>query len=111
MLLKNIKKVAVIGVGYVGLPITVELAKNNKFEIIGFDSNKNRVDDLNNGLDVNNEINVNRGDFKGELIFTSNDTYLENSNIFIVTVQPIDSTNKPDLTALTNAAKTIGQVY
>tara|TARA_Y100001933_G_scaffold243010_1_gene271242 strand:- start:3327 stop:4658 length:1332 start_codon:yes stop_codon:yes gene_type:complete len=105
-----IKKITVIGVGYVGLPIAIELAKNNKFKVIGFDSNFKRIDELNKGIDFNNEIEFDRNDFKGEVIFTNDNSKINGSNVFIVTVPtPIDSSNKPDLTALMNAARTIGE--
>ena len=109
-------KIAVIGLGYVGLPLAVEFAK--KFKVIGYDINKTRIDELLNGSDSTLEISNEKllsvisslTDDKG--LFLSNDVKdLCSSNIYIVTVPtPIDSNNSPLLTPLLSASEMIGSV-
>ena len=72
-------KVAVIGLGYVGLPLA--LAFSEKYNVVGFDLSSNRIDELNNKFDRNNEININELDNK-KIKFTSKKDDLENANIF-----------------------------
>lgn len=103
------KKIAVIGLGYVGLPLAVEFGKLRP--VIGFDINPQRVQDLQAGLDNTLECS------KDELIqaihlrysFESRD--LKQANIFIVTVPtPVDQANRPDMTPLIKASETVGKV-
>ena len=109
MFYHSIRKISVIGVGYVGLPIAVELASNTNFKIIGFDCNESRVNQLAKGKDCNKEIALNSIRSKGELLFTFDEIEMDQSDIYIVTVPtPIDDCNRPDLSALLNAAKSIG---
>ena len=112
MRLKNEKKIAIIGLGYVGLPLAVEFGK--KYKTIGFDINTKRVEELNNGIDktlevdsimLNNVFNI------GNFIVTSNIEDIRDCNIFIVTVPtPTDKNNRPVLTPLINASELIGSV-
>ena len=102
-------KLAIIGMGYVGLPLTLEFAKKKK--VIGFDTNKKRIEELNLGIDKNLEFN--RDDLKSsqQLNFTSKVEDLKSSNCFIITVPtPIDKFKKPDLVPLMKASETIGKI-
>jgi UDP-N-acetyl-D-galactosamine dehydrogenase len=102
-------KLAIIGMGYVGLPLTLEFAKKKK--VIGFDTNKKRIEELNLGIDKNLEFN--RDDLKRsqQLNFTSKVEDLKSSNCFIITVPtPIDKFKKPDLVPLMKASETIGKI-
>jgi len=106
--MKN-KKIAIIGLGYVGLPLAVEFGK--KLEVIGFDINKNRIELLKKNNDSTLEIT--KQEFKDSihLSFTTNLNDLKDCNIFIVTVPtPIDKHKRPDLTALEKSSETVGAV-
>ena len=112
--------VSVIGLGYVGLPLAIELSKNKKClktektlnrKIIGYDLNQSRITELNRGLDITNEIASYELTNKNNLNFTTDVRKLEESEVFIVTVPtPIDKTKKPDLSCLESACSTIGKV-
>lgn len=99
-------KVAVIGLGYVGLPIALEFAK--KFRVIGFDINEDRVALMQQGVDPSRELE--KKSFEGvDIEFTSNKDKLKEANFFIVAVPtPIDGHNHPDLKPLLSATKTVG---
>lgn len=112
-------KIAIIGLGYVGLPLAVEFGYH--FPVIGFDINQTRVDELNAGKDHTQEANVERlhhvldlakkeqGD-KGLLCSSSLDK-LKEANVYIVTVPtPIDKYNSPDLTPLIKASEMLSGV-
>jgi UDP-N-acetyl-D-galactosamine dehydrogenase len=106
---KNKIKVAIIGLGYVGLPLAIEFAK--KRTVIGFDTNKKRIEELKKGVDKNLEISRKELKNSKKLIFTSNTEDLKLINCFIVSVPtPIDKFKKPDLTALFNASKIVGKI-
>ena len=103
------KKIAIIGLGYVGLPLAIEFGK--KREVIGFDINKDRIVELKKNNDPTLEIT--QQEFKDSiyLSFTTNLNDLKNCNIFIVTVPtPIDKHKRPDLTALEKSSETVGSV-
>jgi UDP-N-acetyl-D-galactosamine dehydrogenase len=108
----NENKVAVIGLGYVGLPLAVEFGKN--YQTIGFDINKERVTELSNGNDITCEVSTK--DLKevlqnGKLSISSNINELTTCNIFIVTVPtPIDQFKAPDLGPLLAASKMLGNI-
>ncbi len=103
------KKIAVIGLGYVGLPLAVEFSK--KYDVIGFDINANRINELQKGIDVTHEIKASELSNAKELKFTSDEESLRESTIFIVTVPtPIDSSKRPDLRPLLNASELVGRV-
>jgi UDP-N-acetyl-D-glucosamine/UDP-N-acetyl-D-galactosamine dehydrogenase len=102
------KTIAVIGLGYVGLPLAVEFGKRRK--VIGFDINKSRVDDLNLGNDFTLEVSTEELKEANFLSFTENSNDLHNANIYIVTVPtPIDEYKKPDLSPLVKASEIIGK--
>ncbi len=101
------KKIAVIGLGYVGLPIALEFAKH--YKVIGFDINDEKIKLLQKKIDPNKEIDSAEFD-NSDIIFTSNPDELKQANFFIVSVPtPIDEYNKPDLTALLNATKIVAK--
>lgn len=108
-------KIAIIGLGYVGLPLAVEFAK--KYRVIGFDINENRVDELSEGIDNTLEVDkekllsvLGQKELYG-LCFSSITKKLEECNIFIVTVPtPIDKNNRPILKPLLSASEMIGSV-
>ena len=103
------KKIALIGLGYVGLPLAVEFGK--KREVIGFDINKNRIDLLKKNIDPTLEISKKEFIEATHLNFTSNPKDLKDCNIFIVTVPtPIDNHKRPDLTALKKSSETVGSI-
>ena len=105
-LLAKEKKLAVIGLGYVGLPIALEFAR--KISVIGFDINQKRVDLMKQNIDPSNELEAK--DFEGtDITFTANIEDLKDANFFIVAVPtPVDKHNVPDLKPVISASKTIG---
>jgi len=107
-LLKKEAKLAVIGLGYVGLPIALAFAR--KIKVVGFDINQKRVDMMRNGEDPSNELDA--SEFEGrDIHFTADLEDLRDVEFFIVAVPtPIDSQNIPDLTPLLGATRTVGQV-
>ena len=105
---KNTKR-AIIGLGYVGLPLAVEFGK--VFETIGFDINKSRIEELLGGKDSTLEVTSHEFQEATKLSYTIDAKDIQNCNIFIVTVPtPIDKHKKPDLTPLVNASKTVGRL-
>lgn len=108
---KKIKKkriVAIIGLGYVGLPLATELGK--KFEVVGFDLNKNRINDLKKFKDANNEVTKKDLLKSKNLNFTNNVNNIKKCDTFIVTVPtPLTKNKKPDLTSLKVASKIVGK--
>lgn len=107
-LLNKETKLAVIGLGYVGLPIALEFAK--KISVIGFDINEKRVEMMRNNIDPSNELES--SDFEGaDIEFTSNLDDLKDATFFVVAVPtPIDEFNSPDLRPLIGASTTVGKV-
>lgn len=102
-------KVAIIGLGYVGLPLAVEFGK--KFETIGFDISASRIAELNQGKDSTFEVEEEEFSLAKNLTFSSEINKLKGYDYYIVTVPtPIDSAKKPDLTPLIAASKTVGSV-
>ena len=101
-------KIAIIGLGYVGLPLAVEFGK--KFQVIGFDINAERVNELKNGIDRTNEINKKDLVSIKNLILTNNEIDIYQCNIFIVTVPtPISAFKTPDLNPLISASRMISK--
>ncbi len=107
-LLKKEVKLAVIGLGYVGLPIALELAK--KISVIGFDINEHRVNLMKQGIDPSKELD--KSAFDGcDITFTTSLDVLREAKFFIVAVPtPVDEHNVPDLKPVTGASTTIGKV-
>ena len=112
------KKIAIIGLGYVGLPLAIEFAK--KFKVVGFDVNQSRVDELNLLTDRTNEadlvemenvMGLAKSNLGFGLNFSAKVEDLKNYNVFIVTVPtPIDQFKAPDLTPLLKASEMLGKV-
>ncbi|MFN7013403.1 MAG: nucleotide sugar dehydrogenase [Bacteroidia bacterium] len=101
-------KVAVIGLGYVGLPIALAFAK--KISVIGFDINEKRVEMMRNKIDPSNELPSSEFD-NSDIYFTAKVEELKEARFFIVAVPtPIDEHNRPDLKPLIGASKTVAQV-
>lgn len=105
----NDVKIAVVGLGYVGLPLAVEFGK--KFETLGFDINVKRIQELNSGVDHTLEVSPEELKSSAFLKFSSETEALSKATVFIVTVPtPIDAHRQPDLTPLIKASETIGNV-
>ena len=102
-------KLAIIGLGYVGLPLAIEFGKQRS--VVGFDINKERVEELKSGQDHTLEASHEELKAARHLIFTTNPDELCGCNCFIVTVPtPINEHKQPDLTPLIKASETIGKV-
>lgn len=100
-------RVSIIGLGYVGLPLLVELGK--KYPCIGFDINQSRISELVAGIDSTNELSSEELT-SAQVNYTSDPADLSECNVYIVTVPtPIDSQNKPDLVPLQNASQLVGR--
>ena len=107
-LLNRKKKLAVIGLGYVGLPIALEFAKD--FDVIGFDINEARVEMMKNGQDPSNELDAEVFQNKN-ILFTANLEDVKEASFFVVAVPTdIDQHKVPNLRPLLGASKTVGQV-
>lgn len=102
------RKVAVIGLGYVGLPVAV--AFGEKIGCIGFDINKSRVDDLKNGIDITKEVPLEKLNISN-LFYTSKIQDLKEADFYIIAVPtPVDQAHKPDLKPIESASKIVGSV-
>lgn len=101
-------KLAVIGLGYVGLPIALEFAR--KISVIGFDINPKRIEMMRNGIDPSNELE--KEAFDGcDIVFSDSLDVLREARFFIVAVPtPVDEHNVPDLTPVKKASETVGKV-
>jgi UDP-N-acetyl-D-galactosamine dehydrogenase len=106
--LENVR-VGIIGLGYVGLPLAVYMARH--FPVVGFDVKKARVGELASGLDRTGEVTDEEFAAARNISFTADLEALRDCNFFIVTVPtPIDEAKRPDLTALMRASETVGRV-
>lgn len=104
----NDVRIAIIGLGYVGLPLAVEFGK--KYPTIGFDINQKRVDELRSGHDHTLEVEPEELKLATQLTYSADTSDLEQANIYIVTVPtPINKFKQPDLTPLLKASETIGK--
>ena len=102
-------KLAVVGLGYVGLPLAVEFGK--KFPLIGFDINISRIEELKKGIDKTLEVTDKEIKQAGYVTYTANHDNLKNANCYIVTVPtPINKDKRPNLMPLLKASETIGKV-
>lgn len=114
----NEHKIAVIGLGYVGLPLAIEFGK--KYKVIGFDINQNRIEELQGGFDhtleadldaMNEATNLRMTDSEKGLSFSFVESDLKDYNTYIVTVPtPINNFNMPDLSPLIGASRMLGHV-
>lgn len=110
-------KIAVIGLGYVGLPLARLFA--TKYPVVGFDINQNRINELNSGIDSTLEIDevtltsvlVNSNNSQNGLFCSSSTEDIKDCNYYVVTVPtPVDKNNRPDLTPLYKSSETVGKV-
>ncbi len=102
-------RIAVIGLGYVGLPLATYLGRY--FPVVGFDINQQRVSELKTGVDRTRELNKQELKLAKQLNYSSSAADLEGCNFFIVTVPtPVDEAKRPDLTPLQKASETVGRV-
>jgi len=102
-------KLAIIGLGYVGLPLAIEFAK--KRSIIGFDIKTKRIEELRSGVDKTLEVNKKELQDSKNLLLTSDKKILQSANCYIITVPtPIDENKKPDLSFLLMASEIVGKV-
>jgi UDP-N-acetyl-D-galactosamine dehydrogenase len=102
-------KIAVLGLGYVGLPLAVEFSKH--FETIGFDISERRVAELSDGTDATLEVSVEELTSAQHLSFVHEVEGVRSCNVYIITVPtPIDSAKRPDLSALLSASRMVGSV-
>jgi UDP-N-acetyl-D-galactosamine dehydrogenase len=109
MIDKENTKIAIIGLGYVGLPLAVEFGK--VFDTFGFDINTSRVSELISHNDKTLEVSSKGLKLASRLEYTSNLHDLKNCNFYIVTVPtPVDKNNKPDLSFLINASEAVGSI-
>ena len=100
------KKIAIIGLGYTGLPLAVEFGK--KSEVIGYDISKTRVEELKNYIDTTLENSEEELKSATNLKYTNNINDIEDCKIFIITVPtPIDSNNKPDFSPLLKSSESL----
>jgi len=103
----NTQRISVIGLGYVGLPLAVALAKH--FPVIGFDIDEDRVTELETGYDRTGEIDATRMR-ASSLHLTADEAALDDTDVFIVTVPtPVDGDNQPDLRPVRGASATVGR--
>ena len=101
------KKITIIGLGYVGLPLAIEFAK--KFDVLGFDISKYRINELKRGIDTNDEF-MKSEILNAKLNFTYSESDLIDSNFYIITVPtPLKKSNKPDLGPLKSASQIVGK--
>ena len=104
---KNIK-IAVVGLGYVGLPLGIEFSK--KYPTVGFDLNEERINQLKNGIDKTLEVSNDELE-NTSILFTTDTKNLADCNVYIITVPtPVDKYNNPDMKPLSSASKTVGKV-
>ncbi|MDB5763088.1 MAG: wbpO [Herminiimonas sp.] len=101
--------IAVIGLGYVGLPLAVEFGK--KYPTLGYDISQRRVSELRRGVDVTLEVHSDDLPLSGRLTYSTDPDDLRRATVYIVTVPtPIDEYKQPDLTPLRKASETVGRV-
>ena len=99
--------IGIIGLGYVGLPLAIEFAK--KYSVVGYDTDKSRIEELITGFDRTNEIEKNEILNKDKLKLSCDVKVLNDVDIYIVTVPtPVDCNNKPDLSYIKIASKVVG---
>ncbi len=104
-------KITIVGLGYVGLPLAH--AFSEKYEVVGFDINKPRIDELNSGFDRTLELTSKqvKESLENGMKFTMDVEEIKDSNIYIVTVPtPIDNNNEPDLTPIEKSTETISKI-
>ncbi|WP_345882565.1 nucleotide sugar dehydrogenase [Shewanella algae] len=109
MLNKSDYRLAVIGLGYVGLPLAVEFSKS--YSVVGFDINPQRVSELSDGIDSTLEVSSEDLTSATKLTYSSNVKDITECNVYVVTVPtPVDEVNRPDLLPLIKASETVGKL-
>jgi len=99
---------AIVGLGYVGLPLAAAFSRAG-YKVIGFDTSQNRIQELQSGIDTTQELSPKEVQSLTDIDFTVQETALQNAEIYIITVPtPIDRHKKPDLTPLLTASQTVG---
>ena len=102
-------RIAVIGLGYVGYPLALELSK--KYPVIGYDLDKNRIKELEDGYDRTKETTKEELTRFNQLSITSSFKNIIDRNVYIITVPtPVDKNNKPDLNPIKSASKSVGSL-
>lgn len=100
--------ISIIGLGYVGLPLALEFGK--KYNVVGYDLNKERIKQLKNNIDINNDISCNEIRSSNKILFSNNEINISNSNYYIITVPtPIKKNKQPDKSKIFNACKLVGK--
>jgi len=108
MLKFNDLKIGIIGLGYVGLPLAVEFSKH--FQVLGYDKNKNKINNLKSGIDDTNELISEEITLLKKIELSCNSEDLIKCNCYIMTVPtPVDANNKPDLSYLIDASSIVGK--
>ncbi|OUU27997.1 MAG: hypothetical protein CBB97_05290 [Candidatus Endolissoclinum sp. TMED37] len=103
------ERIAIIGLGYVGLPLAAEFAK--KYKVVGFDIDKSRIKELKKGIDRTKEISKKERLINNNLVFTNDPNDIKSSDFFILTVPtPITKNKKPDLSLIKKAALMVAKV-
>ena len=101
--------ICVIGLGYVGLPLSLAFAKK-KIKVVGYDSSLKRVKELNNSNDINGEFSKDELIYEGHIKFTNDQAEINLADIYIITVPtPINKNKKPNLKPLEKASKIVGK--
>lgn len=107
MSLLDSSRIGIIGLGYVGLPLAIEFAR--QFETIGFDTNAERIAELGRGEDRTGECSAEQLQSASSVRFTADAAGLLDCNVYIITVPtPVDEANRPDLSPLEQASRTVG---
>ncbi len=107
--MKEQDKIAIIGLGYVGLPLAVAFGK--QYSVVGFDINRQRIAQLREGTDITHEVTADEMRASTGLSYTHNPQDIREANVYIVTVPtPIDRYKRPDLCPLFSASQTVGEV-
>ena len=102
------RKISVIGLGYIGLPVAIAFAEAG-FKVVGFDTNSSRINELKEGCDRTSEIGNGRLD-NTNITYSDNAEGIGLANFHIITVPtPITNTNEPDISYLIRASKTVGK--
>ena len=102
-------KIAIVGLGYVGLPLALEFG--NKYKTYGFDINKERVLQINEGVDITLEVSKSQLSQNRKVVFTNHISDISECNIYIITVPtPVDKYKKPDLSPLLTACSQVGKI-
>jgi len=102
-------KIAIIGLGYVGLPLALEFSYKRKDRVVGYDISRERVQQLQQGIDITREVDLARLKEASNFFVSCEKKDIEDCNFYIITVPtPIDAANKPDLTPLIKASELVG---